>query len=564
MANSRTKWFEDAKFGIFIHWGPYAVIGRHEQARNRLQIPQETYDVYVRKFNPVRYDADEWVDRAEESGARYMVITSKHHDGFSIYRSSVSDYDMRLTPYSGDPLKMLADACARKGMKLGFYHSIMDWRHPDYLPRRKWETNRSEEGADLNRYIDFMKEQLRELLTEYGEAAVAWFDGEWEHTIEEMRSDEIFDFIGALSPKTLVNDRLYKRVPGNRADFGTPEQFVPATGLVGSDGKRALWEACMTINEDSWGYNKYETSFKTERDVVRKLIEVVSKGGNLLLNVGPKADGTIQDEFVSRLKAIGRWLETNGEGIYETEPSCFPKLPFFGRCTVKGNVIYAHVFHRPKTGKLRLPGLENNVRRACLLNDRNVELDVTREVDDVLIDLPEEMPDEIASVISVEMDGVPRVGASPIKPNEAGEVELSSASAEIETRFGQRAKFENVLERVFITNWTRPQDIPTWEFCVPCSGRYQVVVHYGAGGKEVDGMGDVEGLTTAEFTVSVCGQHLAGKAYATGGVWVFKLVTLGEVELPEGEHTLQVTLALGPNGETMTLEKLLLIPCVQG
>ena len=290
----RTKWFRDAKFGMFIHWGPYAVIGRHEWARDRLRIPQAEYDKYARAFNPVRFDADAWMALANNAGAKYVVITSKHHDGFSIFRSKVSDYDMEITPYAGDPLKDLAQAARRQGIRLGFYHSIMDWHHKDYVPKLAWETKEPNKGGNLDKYLDFMKEQLRELLTGYGDVAMIWFDGEWEHSTKELRSDEIYDFIRQTSPKTLINDRLYRREPGNRADFGTPEQFVPATGFRDANGKPLLWESCVTINTDSWGYNKYETEFKTNRDLIRMLIEVVSKGGNLLLNVGPMPDGRIQ------------------------------------------------------------------------------------------------------------------------------------------------------------------------------------------------------------------------------------------------------------------------------
>jgi alpha-L-fucosidase len=219
----RTRWFREAKFGLFIHWGVYSVIGRHEWARHRFEIPQAEYDKYARRFNPVNYDANAWADLAANAGVKYIVITSKHHDGFSIYRSKVSDYDMEITPYKGDPLKMLAEACKRKGLRLGFYHSIMDWHHPDYVPKRAWETPDPNEGGNVDRYItQFMMPQLRELLTGYGDVATIWFDGEWEHTDREQHADEVFDFIRKLQPNTLINDRIYKREPGNRADYGTP------------------------------------------------------------------------------------------------------------------------------------------------------------------------------------------------------------------------------------------------------------------------------------------------------------------------------------------------------
>jgi len=486
---------------------------------------------------------------AQEAGMKYIVITSKHHDGFSIFRSGVSDYDMEITPYGRDPLKMLAAACKRHGMRLGFYHSIMDWHHPDYVPRRKWETDRTAEGADLNRYIDFMKEQLRELLTGYGEVAVIWFDGEWEHTTAEMRSDEVYDFIRSIQPSCLINDRLYKREPGNRADFGTPEQYVPATGMVDPSGKPVLWEACVTINNDSWGYNKYETVFKTERDLIRMLIEVVSKGGNLLLNVGPKPDGTIQDDFVSRLKAMGRWMKVNGEAIYGTSASCFPWLPFYGRCTVKGNTVYLHVFQWPEEGALRLPGLKNEAKEVSLLGRRKKQLTWGRDGDDVVIPLPPEAPNEIATVVKVVLDGPPEVASHPIRPGEDGSLALSAAAAEIETSFGQRAKFENALGHVFITSWTRASDVPTWKFETTEDGNYKVIVFYGSGG----------GKEPAGFTVSVAGEELRGRANGTGGDWVFKSTELGGLKLPAGVHKLQIRVAPGPHGETMTLEKVLLV-----
>ncbi|MFB3825961.1 MAG: alpha-L-fucosidase [Bryobacteraceae bacterium] len=542
----RTRWFQDAKFGMFIHWGAYSVIGRHEWARHRFQIPQAEYDTYVRRFNPVNYNADAWVDLAKNAGARYMVITSKHHDGFAIFRSKVSDYDMELTPYKGDPLKMLADACKRKGMRLGFYHSIMDWRHPDYTPKRAWEAANPNEGGNLNRYIDFMKAQLRELLTGYGDVAMIWFDGEWEHTDQEHRADEIYDFIRKLQPNALINDRLYKRAPGNRADFGTPEQFVPATGMRDPSGKPILWEACVTINNDSWGYNKYETQFKTERDLVRMLVEVVSKGGNLLLNVGPRPDGTIQDEFVTRLNAMGRWMKVNSESIYGTTASPFSTLPFFGRATAKGNTVYLHVFQWPANGKLPLPAMENKVVSARLLAQPARKLTIAEGV----VNVPSEAPDEAASVVALTLDGPPRPTTAATRPDAAGVLALGVESAEIQSSFGQRAKFENALGHVFLTNWTRREDVPTWIVDVPRAGRYQVSISYAA---ENRGGG-------AAFTVQSGTAQVQGKVAGTGGNWVFKSHPVGEIALAAGRQTVQVKADMRPGAEAMNLEKLVLTP----
>ncbi len=547
-AEERTRWFREAKFGMFIHWGVYSVIGRHEWIRHQAQIPQAEYDRYARRFNPVRFRAEEWVQLAKNAGARYIVITSKHHDGFSIYRSRISGYDMEITPYPGDPLKDLAAAAKKHGLRLGFYYSIMDWHHPDYRPRRQWEYPDSyDRGGDNNRYIDFMKEQLRELLTGYGDVAVLWFDGEWEHTLANAkREDEIYDFIRSLQPDTLINDRLYERRPGNRADFGTPEQYVPATGLKGPDGRPVLWEACVTINQDSWGYNKYETVFKTERDLIRMLVEVVSKGGNLLLNVGPKPDGTIQDEFVSRLNAIGRWLQTNGEAIYATTASPFERMSFFGRATAKGRTLYLHVFQWPADGRLRVAGLRNLVHRARLLADPARPVKAVREGPDVVLELPGEAPDEIASVIALELDGEPATEPFFNRPDAKGVITLGVESCEIDTEFEQRAKKENALGHVFLTQWTRDRDIPYWVVETPRAGRYAVEISYSAR------------RAGAGFVVEAGGAKLEGKAEATGGDWVFRTRRVGELELRPGKTELRVRIL--PAGGTMNLERVVLRP----
>jgi alpha-L-fucosidase len=546
----RTRWFREAKFGMFIHWGVYSVIGRHEWARHQFQIPQAEYDNYARRFNPVNYDPNCWVEIAAGAGCRYMVITSKHHDGFSIWRSRASDYNMEITPYPGDPLKMLAEASRKKGMRLGFYHSIMDWHHQDYRPQRAWEAADPKKGGDNNRYVDFMKAQINELLTGYGDVAMLWFDGEWEHTLRDLkRDDEIYDFILGLQPNCLINDRLYERAPANRADFGTPEQFVPATGMKNPAGEPILWESCVTINRDSWGYNKYETEFKTTRDLIRMLIEVVSKGGNLLLNVGPTPDGRIQDEFVTRLEAMGRWMKVNGEAIYGTTASPFARLPFYGRATTKGSTLYLHVFQWPADGSLRVPGLKNLVHSAYLLSEPGKKLATRRDGDDILITAPAEAPDETAGVVALRLDGAPVSAPYVIRPDPKGAIRLGVESCEIEARFGQRAKLENALGHVFLTNWSRPDDVPTWTLRAPRAARYRVSVSYGS----------LRGGQGAEFEVAAGKSALTGKVQNTGGEWVFKTFPLGEVQLASGEQTVQVK-ARVKAGAAITLEKVTLTP----
>jgi alpha-L-fucosidase len=547
----RTRWFQNDKFGMFIHWGPYAVIGRHEWARHRFQIPQADYDRYARAFNPVNFNPDAWVDLAANAGAKYIVITSKHHDGFSIYRSKVSDYDMEITPYKGDPLKMLADAARRKSMRLGFYHSVMDWHHPDYRPRRSWEFPDSyKQGGNNPRFVAFMKEQLRELLTGYGDIAMIWFDGEWEHTLAETKTDdEVYDFIRKLQPNTLINDRLYERKPGNKADFGTPEQYVPATGLRDPSGKPILWEACVTINNDSWGYNKYETEFKTERDLIRMLVEVVSKGGNLLLNVGPKPDGTIQDEFVTRLNAMGRWMKVNSESIYSTTASPFERMSFHGRATTRGNRLFLHIFEWPANGQLRVPGLKNEVRAARLLADPARKIAARRDGADVLLSLTGAAPDEAASVVELTLDGTPATTPFYNRPDSAGVLSLGVESAELDTEFEQRAKKENALGHVYLTRWTRRQDVPYWAVELPQAGRYAVRLSYAAG-RPAEGV---------PFTVVAGGAKLPGKFQSTGNEWIFKTVELGHLELKAGQSRVEVRLD-GAGAPSASLERISLHP----
>jgi alpha-L-fucosidase len=320
---------------------------------------------------------------------------------------------------------------------------------------------------------------------------------------------------------------------------------VPATGMKDPSGKPILWESCVTINNESWGYNKYETVFKTERDLIRMLVEVVSKGGNLLLNIGPRPDGRIQDEFVSRLNAIGRWMKVNSEAIYGTTASPFSRLPFFGRATAKDSTVYLHVFDWPADGRLRVPGLKNKVLSARLLANPAAKLAVAPDGPDVLVSLPAEAPDEVASVVALALDGPPEVAPFVIRPAANGAITLGVESCEIASNFGQRAKKENALGHVFLTNWTRAQDIPTWTLAVPRAGRYRVEIAYGNITKGV------------ELTIAAGAAQLKHAAATTSNGWVFKTFPAGEMELAAGEQTLEVkTDARG----AVNLEKVILTP----
>ena len=418
--DKRMAWWRDARFGLFIHWGLYSIPagewqGKNDHAewiRHSAKIPLPEYDKFAAQFNPVKFDAQLWAKLAHRAGMNYLVITSKHHDGFCLWDSSLTDFDVMSTPFKRDILKELSAACKKEGVRFNTYHSIMDWHHPDYLPRRPWEKDtRSVAGADFGRFRKYLEGQLREIVANY-DPGVLWFDGEWEDTWTHPMGIELYDYVRSLNPRIIINNRVDKgrsgmagqtKEGGFRGDFGTPEQEIPAQGLPGVD-----WESCMTMNR-YWGWNKSDTQWKSTEDLVRKLIDIASKGGNFLLNVGPRPDGTLPDQAVERLEGIGRWMDVNHESIYGTHASPFRQLAW-GRCTtkMKGNTttLYLHVFNWPADGKLVVPNLAKNVTRAYLLADRRrTALATTAGPDAVTISVPVAAPDAISSTVVLKVKG---------------------------------------------------------------------------------------------------------------------------------------------------------------
>lgn len=428
--DDRMQWWREARFGLFIHWGLYSILegeyagnpNHAEWIRTTAQIPLEEYDRLLERFNPVHFDADAWCEMAADAGMRYIVITTKHHDGFCLFDSKVSDFDVMSTPFQRDIMKELSEAARRHGLRIGWYHSIMDWHHPDYLPRRGWEkADRPADGADFSRFVAYLHAQVRELLTNYGPIDIMWFDGEWESTWTAELGNELYAMCREISPKTIINNRVSKgregmagmTREGNFAgDFGTPEQEVPEGGLPGVD-----WESCITMNRH-WGWNRADTDWKSSNELIRLLVDVASKGGNLLLNVGPKPDGTFPEEAVARLREIGDWMDLNGEAIYGTQAGPFRDLPF-GRCTMRPagdtTTLYLHVFDWPDDGTLTVPGLGNSVRDAHMLAGPRVRPLSHRRVggDIVLKGLPSAPVHPASTTIVLVVDGAPIVYETP-------------------------------------------------------------------------------------------------------------------------------------------------------
>ncbi|HEV2391234.1 MAG TPA: alpha-L-fucosidase [Verrucomicrobiae bacterium] len=425
--DKRMAWWRDARFGLFIHWGVYSVpAGEWDGKTNyaewfleETKMPVSQYEKFAGQFDPVKFDAKEWVRLAKNAGMKYIVITSKHHDGFGMFRSDLTDWCIKSTPFQRDPLKELAEACHEQGIRLCFYYSIMDWHHPDWGNRRPWN-DKATGTPDMDRYVQYMKGQLRELLTRYGPIGILWFDGQWEKPWTAERGIDLYRYVRSLQPDIIINNRVGKPVDstsgigfqqrGQIGDYGTPEQEIPATGL----GKGVDWESCMTMN-NHWGYNKNDQNWKSSTTLIRNLIDCASKGGNYLLNIGPTSQGVFPPASIERLGAIGDWMKVNGESIYGTQASPFEALAW-GRCTQKkigGRTrLYLHVFDWPADGKLVLKGLANKPVKAFLLAGHQ-PLEVASADNQVAIALPENAPDKNATVVALDITGKPRI----VKPD---------------------------------------------------------------------------------------------------------------------------------------------------
>jgi alpha-L-fucosidase len=397
------RWFQDAKFGMFIHWGVYSTLQDGEWVMQNRKISAADYEKLPSQFNPEKFNAAEWVALAKSAGMKYITITSKHHDGFAMFDSQVSDWTIvKRTPWKKDPLKMLADECHRQGIHLSFYYSQLDWHNRDYYPRgRTGESAGRPDGGDWDKYLDYQDVQLRELLTNYGEISGIWFDGWWDKPKANWRLDRTYKLIHSLQPQALVGNN-HHQAPNPGEDIQMFEKDLPGRNTAGfNEGEKIgelPLETCETINT-AWGYNFTDNRVKSTRELIQYLVKAAGNNANFLLNIGPRPDGTIPPEFVERLHQMGEWLAQYGDSIYGTRSGPIGPHPW-GVTTQKGNKVYVHVLEWPDSSLL-LPMLANQVTAAYALKD-HAKVEFSKAGDGWLLKLPAHSSADFDTVIVLE------------------------------------------------------------------------------------------------------------------------------------------------------------------
>ena len=547
--DARMEWFRAARFGMFIHWGVYSVPagtydgkkipGIGEWIMNRGKIPMAEYQKFATGYNPTNYNADEWVRLAKQAGMKYIVITAKHHDGFANFATKASPWNIvEATPYGKDVLKPLAAACRKYGMKLGFYYSqAQDWNNGGSECAGVWDPAQKQ---NMDEYIDKVAvPQMKELLSNYGEfPCVLWWDTSCD--MNKERADKLIEVL-KLKPGIIHNNRLGG---GYQGDTETPEQYIPATGFPGRD-----WETCMTLN-DTWGFKSYDQNWKSTETIIRNLVDIASKGGNYLLNVGPNSLGEIPAPSIERLKAVGAWMKVNSEAIYGTTASPFKRLPW-GRCTKKisgdETTLYLHVFNWPADGKLVVPGLKNEVVKASLLNKNwfvvRKNLAASRDASGVTISVPTTAPDKISSTVILKIKGAPEVVATPICQKSDGAVRLMAGEADL--RGG--LQYETGDGKDDVGYWWNAEDTANWTFKIDRPGKFKVTA-------------EIAALEAARFEVIVGEQKLSGTTPATKDYAKFKRASLtGTLDLTAGGVTLTVK-PVAENWKAMNLRSVTLTP----
>lgn len=369
----RVAWYQEARFGMFLHWGLYAIPARGEWVRSTEKIPLEDYDRYFREFDPKDCDMRRWMEAARDAGMKYAILTAKHHDGFCLFDSAHTDFKSTNTKAGRDFVREFLDAARACGLRAGLYYSLLDWHHPDYPhrgdPHHPMRDSDKSENGDFDRYLTYLHAQVRELCTNYGKLDIIWFDFSYGNLRgEAWHATKLVEMVRSLQPDIIIDNRLEVSGEGfgslaacrptpYHGDFVSPEQIIPPNGLLDAEGNPLVWESCVTMN-NHWGYCAQDPFYKPASMLIKKLVECVSKGGNLLLNVGPDANGRFPKESVEILRQIGEWMKRNGESIYGCGISGLGK-PEYGRITRKGNTFYYHIFEN-SIGPLPLFGAEKS------------------------------------------------------------------------------------------------------------------------------------------------------------------------------------------------------------
>ena len=422
----RTEWFLDARFGMFIHFGLYAIPARGEWVRNREKTTLEDYQKYFDHFNPVDFDAREWVKIAKDAGMKYIVLTAKHHDGFCLFDSQYTEYKSTNTPFARDLIREFLEAARAEDIKVGLYYSLLDWQHEDYPKYEDWhhpmrgvETFKDEK-IDFDNYLDYMHKQVEELMRDYGKIDIIWFDFSYDKMSgETWHASKFIEMVRSYQPNIIINNRLEgsgegfgsivsDNISDYAGDFVSPEQALPFEGIRNINGELLPWELCLTMNYN-WGYSANDLTYKNSKQLIRKLVECVSKGGNMLLNVGPDARGKFPAESVKILREMGEWMKLNSESIHNCGMANLDK-PEWGYYTKSEHYLYAHVFDQ-SIGPLPLIGLEKDeiefVDKLADFSEINISESWTiKEYDEIFVDIPENL---CSRDVNSDMDTVLRI-----------------------------------------------------------------------------------------------------------------------------------------------------------
>ena len=554
--DARMHWWREARFGLFIHWGLFSAAGGtwHGQQtpwlgcwmQSSLKIPKDEYAAeLLPKFAGEHFDAGYLAQLAKDAGARYIVPITKHHEGFCLFDSRHTDFKITNTPAKRDWVRELADATRARGLKVGFYYSQnLDWHH-------------TEEGWTPDRYFDeLVLPQVDELLSGYGEVSILWFDIP-DGVINPSRARRLVELSKKLQPNIVMNNRLGG---GFQGDFQTPEQVIPPTGIPGRD-----WETCQTLN-DTWEYTHYDRNWKSPTMLVRELIDTVSKGGNYLLNIGPKPDGTIPQSNIDILHAIGGWMNVHGDSIYGTTSSPFPRQLPWGRCTQKslGNGVtrlYLHIFRWPFDSILRVPALDNEILNVALLSEPDADpLDYTKDTNgDLLIQLPISEPNDYATVVTLDVKGAPSAIIQPIHTNAKGILELPASLALIQAAsaiteiagFGEKTKtlYYNPVTQT-LDSWINPEDRAFWPVSTVHPGEYFVDVNYIP----------KENGESFEYFVELGKQRIAASANTTGAEQV-RTDRIGVLKIDKTDRSdVAIRLSKRTEQEAIKVRSITLIP----